>query len=65
MTMRTRNVEARRSYVAKGTAHVSTIQRQIEKVFDLPQGCVRICHPSGRRVRGTCPIKTLRAKYGV
>jgi hypothetical protein len=63
--MRTRKVEARRSYVAKGTAYVSTIQRQIEKVFDLPQGCVRICHPSGRRVRGTSRISTLRAKYGV
>lgn len=64
MTMRTRNVEARRSYVAKGTAHVSTIQRQIEKVFGLPQGCVRICHPSGRKVRATSAIKALRAKYG-
>ena len=63
MTTRARNVDARRSYVARDTTHVATIQRQIEKVFDLPQGCIRICHPSGRRVRGTSTIRALRKKY--
>lgn len=65
MTIRTRNVDARRSYKARDTAHVSTIQRQIERVFNLPEGCVRICHPSHRRVRGTSTIRALRIKYGV
>jgi len=64
MITRTRKVPARRSYVAKGTAHVSTIQKQIEKVFGLPEGSVRICHPSGRKVRATSSVNSLRKKYG-
>lgn len=65
MTPRARNVDARRSYKARDTARVSTIQRKIEEVFELPQGCVRICHPSGRRVKATSPIRSLRRKYGL
>ena len=40
MTIRTRNVDARRSYKARDTAHVSTIQRQIERVFESSR---RLC----------------------
>jgi hypothetical protein len=65
MTGNVRTFEARRTYVARDTAHIGTIQRKIEELFDLPPGCVRICHPSGRKVNSNSLVKSLRKKYGI
>jgi hypothetical protein len=60
---RTRNVKARRSYDLQDRVQVKTAQKEIENVFGLPQGCVRLCDPSGEKVRSNCTIKTLKSKY--
>jgi len=48
---------------ARDDASVGSIQGEIESVFGLPEGSVKLCDPSGRRVRADCRIGTLRRKY--
>jgi hypothetical protein len=63
MVKRRRMTYPRRIYRARENAMIRTIERRIEKVFELPQGCIRICHPIGRRVKGTSKIEMLRRTY--
>jgi len=49
--------------VARADAKVSTIRREIEKVFGLPEGSVALCGPDKKRLKGNARIKTLRRRW--
>jgi hypothetical protein len=49
--------------VARSDAKVSTIRRQIEKVFGLPEGSVLLCGPDKKSLKGNARIRTLRGRW--
>ena len=49
--------------VARADAKVSTIRREIERVFGLPEGSVALCGPDKKRLKGNALIKTLRRRW--
>lgn len=54
---------AGRLNAARADAKVSTIRRNIEKVFGLPEGSVALCSPSKSPLKGNALIKTLRLRW--
>ncbi len=54
---------AGRMNAARADARVSTIRRQIEKVFGLPEGSVALCGPDKKPMKGSALIKTLRSRW--
>jgi hypothetical protein len=48
---------------ARADAKVSTIRRNIEKVFGLPEGSVALCGPDKSPLKGNALIKTLRRRW--
>jgi hypothetical protein len=45
---------------ARSDAHIGSLQTEIESVFGLPVGCIRIEAPDGRRMRRDATIARLR-----
>jgi hypothetical protein len=48
---------------ARADAKISTIRRNIEKVFGLPEGSVALCGPDKTPMKGNALIKTLRRRW--
>lgn len=52
-----------RKRAARHSAKLSTIERKIREVFNLPEGAVRLVRPDGRKMRGNTTIRTLRKAW--
>lgn len=48
---------------AKADATASAFQSKLEKMFDLPAGCIKLVYPSGRKVRTDSTIGAVRAHW--
>lgn len=55
---------AKRKFALRRDASVGTGQREIERVFNLPEGSVRLFVPSGRRARSDKSIGALLTDWG-
>ncbi len=55
---------AKRKFALRSDASVGTGQRNIEKVFGLPNGSVRLQLPSGRRARSDKVIGAFLRDWG-
>lgn len=55
---------AKRKFALRRDASVGTGQREIERVFNLPEGSVRLFVPGGRRARSDKSIGALLADWG-
>jgi len=65
MAGRKRNAPQRRSRAARNDADVGAIETDIESVYGLPEGSVRIVDPTtGRNIRNDAKVRTLRRKSG-
>ena len=58
-----REFPAKRKFAPRRDASVTAGQREIERVFALPEGSVRLYLPSGRRARGDKTIGALLADW--
>jgi len=48
---------------ARSDASVGTITREIERVFNLPEGSVVLARPDGKRKRSDASIASLRSDW--
>jgi hypothetical protein len=55
---------AKRKFAIRRDASVGAAQREIERVFRLPEGSIRFHLPSGRRARADKSIGALLAEFG-
>jgi len=55
---------AKRKFSLRRDASVASGQREIERVFRLPEGSIRFHLPSGRRARGDKSIRALLGDWG-
>jgi hypothetical protein len=55
---------AKRKFALRRDASVGNGQREIERVFVLPEGSVRLFLPSGRRARSDKSVDALLADWG-
>ena len=62
-TPKTKEYPAKRKFNLRVDASVATGQKEIERVFGLPEGCVRFHLPSGRRARADKTIGALLADW--
>lgn len=56
---KTRSYPAARKFALRTDASVESGQREIERVFKLPPGSVRLALPNGRRARSDKSIEAL------
>jgi hypothetical protein len=54
----------RRQRGAREDASVGSIERHIEKSYNVPKGSVKISNPSGTDARSDQKIGTLKKKFG-
>jgi hypothetical protein len=59
-----REYPATRKFLLRRDATVSSGQREIERVFGLPKGSVRLELPTGRRARADKSIGALLSDWG-
>lgn len=59
----TKQFAAKRKFNLRRDASVATGTREIERVFGLPEGSVRLQLPSGRRARSDKSIGALLSDY--
>jgi hypothetical protein len=45
---------------ARGDSSIGTLRSEIEEIFDLPSGCIRIVGPDGRTKRQNATVRSLR-----
>lgn len=62
------DVKVRESYparfrAARQDASIGTIRKTIEEVFGLPDGCVALCGPDGKKLRADATIGTLKKRW--
>jgi hypothetical protein len=56
-------MQPRRFKNFRDDASVASAQEEIERVFGLPEGCVNLKLPSGRRARADKTIGSLRSDW--
>lgn len=61
---KTKERPARRRQVVRRDATVGAAEREIERVFGLPRGCVRLVLPAGRKARTDKHVGALLADWG-
>jgi len=62
-TVAKRVVSARRQARLHDDGSISNAVRQIESVFDLPKGSVRLEYPSGRKARSDSNVGNVREAW--
>jgi hypothetical protein len=62
--MSKRSEKPRRVRSARSDAKVKSIEKNVERTFGLPAGCVQINNPDGSDARSDQKIERLRTKYG-
>lgn len=60
----TKKFPAKRKFSLRRDSSIGAATREIERVFGLPEGCVRFHLPSGRRARSDKRIGALLSDYG-
>ena len=60
MAAKRKHRRAKRLRAAKANGSVGTLQRTIERTFNLPGGCIRIIRPSGRKMDADLKVQRLR-----
>lgn len=53
----------RRSRDLRGNTSVETAERNIARTMGLPEGCIKLVLPNGRKARSDSSIASLRAKF--
>lgn len=48
---------------ARGDASIGAVTRTMEDLFGLPEGCLMVRRPDGRKMRIDGKVRTLRAAY--
>jgi hypothetical protein len=54
----------RRFRAARDDSTIGALESEIEKIFDLPSGCIKIVGPDGKDKRSDATVKSLRAEWG-
>lgn len=63
MAARTRNDIPKRFRKFRDDSSIASATAQIESVYGLPKGSVRLVHPRGRKARTDGKVGGLRKKY--
>lgn len=64
MAENSRMQTAKRYRRGRDDASIESISNQIEKMFDLPKGCVVITKMNGRKMRSDALLRSLRNDWG-
>ena len=59
MSVKIENRKARRKNILRIDCTIQSAEAEIVRVFDLPQGSVRLVNPDGRKARGDKLVRAL------
>lgn len=59
MSVKIENRKARRKNILRIDCTIQKAEATIARVFDLPEGCIRLVNRSGRKARGDKLVKAL------
>ena len=59
-----KSAKARRKNRLRVDSSVASAEKEIARVFGLPEGCIRLVNPSGRKARSDKSVQTLLEDWG-